>query len=151
GLRMSMPLDGVVTSLALITAMASAVAFGLKPALHATGRAPARALSHSHASDITPRQSRTRRTLVVVQVALSLGLLAVGSQLLAAIRSSDRSAGTDPDQLLMASFDVRQVNMAPDEAERFYARLLDRVSTRPEVGAAGIAPPRAIWTFGKGT
>jgi predicted permease len=151
GLRTSMPLDGTVMSLGLVTVVASAVAFGLKPALQATGRPPASSLSHSHASDITPRQSGARRTLVIAQVALSLGLLGMGSQLLAAIRSTDRAAGTDPDRLLMASFDLRQVNMAPDEAARFYSVLLQRVSARREVAAAGIAPPRAIWTFRKGT
>jgi len=147
-LSMSMPLDSVVISVTVATVVMCAIAFGLAPALRATSRSPARGLSHSHAGDATPQKSRVRRTLVVVQVAVSLALLALGSQLIASIRSTEPAAGTPSGQLLVASFDVRQLKMSPDQAQRFYATLLARVSARPEVAAAGLAPARGASSHG---
>jgi predicted permease len=144
-----MPLDATVVSLALAAALASALGCGLAPAFRITARQPATAFSPFRNSD-RPVQTRSRRVLVVVQVALSLGLLATGLQLVAALKGTARTVGTPPDRLLMVSFDLRQLDFQAPEADAFYAQLLERVSQLPQIEAAGIAPPRAVWTLRRG-
>jgi len=131
------PNAGVVTA-TFATVLICAIGFGVGPALRAASGSPARGLRQSHAGDVTPRQSFTRRALVVGQLVVSLGLLGMGSQLIAATRLPSKDAGTPPNQLLLASFDLNQVNMPADQTERFYTEILARVSARPEVEAAGV-------------
>ena len=84
----------------------------------------AAALEHARSvgarSDAIPRQSRMRRLLIVAQVALSLGLLATGSQLVGTVRAQAVSAGTPADRLLIARFDLRPFKLSPAETETFY-------------------------------
>lgn len=135
--------DGGVVIASLATVVVCAVAFGLAPALRAASRSATRGLTHSHAGEVSPRQSFIRRGLVVGQIVVSLGLLAIGTQLLAVTRMPAGEAGTLANQLLLASFDLNQVNLPAEEAERFYAELLARVSSRAEVEAAGLTYPGA--------
>jgi predicted permease len=95
------------------------------------------------------RESGLRRWLVCGQVALSLALMAAGVQLTSAFDSVQRSGGTRPDHLLMAHFDLRQTGAA-HRADEFYRQLSAAVSRHPQAVAAGFAPPRAFWTFGRG-
>jgi len=39
--------------------------------------------------------------------------------------------GTDPDRLLMASFDLAELRFSSGESDAFYAALLDRASRLP--------------------
>jgi hypothetical protein len=88
--------------------------------------------------------------MVVAQVALSLGLLATGWQLVATVRSQAVSSGTPADRLLIARFNLRPLDGAADDAEPFYARLLVGASRLAGVEAAGLARHTSIWTFGQG-
>jgi predicted permease len=135
-----MPLDGTVVAGALVTAFLTALGFGLVPALQATGQRPSAALGTSPAgSGGTRSESRGRRVLVAVQVALSLGLLATGFQLTSALESLAEPPGTEPDRLLLASFNLTQLRFSSAESDAFYASLLDRVSRLPGVRAAGLS------------
>jgi len=86
----------------------------------------------------------------VAQIAASLALLATGAQLISFLPAQAASAGTPPDRLLMASFDVGQLRMSRVEGEMFYRRLLERVSALPDADGAGLARKTALWTFGRG-
>src|SRR6185436_10969839 len=135
-----MPLDGTVAAGALVTAFLTALGFGLVPALQAAGQHPSVALGTSPAgSGGTRSESRGRRALVAGQVALSLGLLATGFQLTSALESLSEPPGTDPDRLLLASFDLAQLRFSSAESDAFYAALLDGVSRLPRVEAAGLS------------
>jgi putative ABC transport system permease protein len=135
-----MPLDGTVAAGALVTAFLTALGFGLVPALHAAGQHPSAALGTSPAaSGGTRAESRGRRALVACQVALSLALLATGFQLTSALESLAEPPGTEPDRLLLASFDLAQLRFSSTESDAFYAALLDGVSRLPGVGAAGLS------------
>ena len=135
-----MPLDGTVVAGALVTAFLTALGFGLVPALQAAGQHPSAALGTSPAgSGGTRSESRGRRALVAGQVALSLGLLATGFQLTSALESLAEPPGTDPDRLLLASFDLAQLRFSSAESDAFYAALLDGVSRLPGVEAAGLS------------
>jgi predicted permease len=140
-----MPLDGTVVAGALVTALLTALGFGLVPALRATGHRPSAVLGTSPAgSGGTRSESRGRRVLVGGQIALSLGLLATMFQLSAMLESEP--PGTDPDRMLVASFDLAQLRFSSGESNAFYAELLDRVSRLPGVEAAGLSGRDLLWS-----
>lgn len=135
--QITMPFDAAVGLGALLTVVLSAVALGLGPALRVAARPPARGLGLGHAGAAAPAHPRFQRALVAGQVAASLALLAVGGQLVALTQLDGRQFGTNPDQLVVATFDLRDANLPPDRAAEFYDRLLERLSARIEVAAAG--------------
>ncbi|MGH7343530.1 MAG: ABC transporter permease [Candidatus Rokuibacteriota bacterium] len=144
------PLDGTVVAGALAAAFLTALGFGLVPALRAASQQPSATLGTSPAgSGGTRGQSRGHRALVAGQIALSLGLLATGFQLTSALESLAEPPGTDPDRLLLASFDLAQIRFSSAEIDVFYAALLDRASRLPGVEAAGLSSRNLArsWTF----
>jgi predicted permease len=144
-----MPLDGTVVAGALVTALLTALGFGLVPALRAAGQRPSAALGTSPAgSGGTRAESRGRRVLVAGQIALSLGLLASVFQLASTLQSEP--PGTDPDRMLVASFDLAQLRFSSGESNAFYAELLDRVSRIPGVEAAGLSGRDLLWSSRSG-
>jgi hypothetical protein len=147
-MALPMPIDGTVVAGALVAAFLTALAFGLVPALQASGQRPSAALGTSPAgSGGTRAQARGRRALVAGQVALSLGLLAVGFQLTAGLVSLAEPPGSDPDRLLLASFDLEQLRFSSDESDAFYEALVDGASRIPGVEAAGLADRELLWTW----
>lgn len=145
-----MPIDWRVVTFAVGLAVVSAVGFSMMPALRVSSVRPGAALGASRPGDAGPGKARTRRVLVVAQVALSIGLLATGAQMITFLPAQMQTAGTPPDRLLMASFDVSLLRMSAPEGRAFYERLLERVSTLPEADGAGLARKTAIWMFGQG-
>ena len=142
--------DVGVIVFAIAASLASVLLFGLAPAVRMSAAGPGSVLGTSRAGD-TPGRSRLRQTLVAVQVALALGLLATGGQLLPAVASLMAVTGAaDPARLLMVPFDLAQLNASPAEAEQFYGSLVERVERLPGVEHVGLARTSAIWTFGHG-
>ena len=140
GFGFPMRLDATVMAGALATAFVTALAFGLAPAFQATSQRPSAALGTAHAgSGGTRSQSRGRRALVAGQVALSLGLLGTAFQLTSAVETVAQPPATDPDRLLLASFDVAQLRFSAAESDAFYAALLDGASRLPGVEAAALS------------
>jgi predicted permease len=139
-----------VVGFAVLVSFASVLVFGLAPAMRLSaprGGAATRSLR----SGEMPRRPRGRQVLVAVQVALSLGLLATGSQLISAVRHMAGVTGAiDPSRLLMVSFDLSQLNAPEARANAFYERLRERVERLPGVQSAGLAAEHAMWTFGRG-
>ena len=148
---LSMPIDATVLAWTLVTAAVSAVASGLVPAFRVTAHAPLRALSVSRgATWETPAESRGKRVMVVVQVAVAIGVLVAGTQLISLVEGQGGSGGTPADRLFMASFDLAQLEFSPEAADAFYQRLLDGASRLPGADAVGLARRTAVWTFGRG-
>jgi predicted permease len=141
-----MPLDGTVVAGAFATAFVTALAFGLAPAFQTTRQDPSAALGTAPAgSGGTRSEARGRRVLVAGQVALSLGLLAIGFQLTAGLESQAKPLGTEPDRLLLASFDLEQLRFSSAESDAFYAALLGGASRLPGVEAAGLSGRDLLW------
>jgi predicted permease len=141
-------IDASVVLYTVAASLASVVGFGLVPALRMSSARPGAALGSSRTGEDRPR-SRMRQGLVVAQVALSLGLLATGGQLVTGVkRLNDVTGAQDPARLLMVSFDLAQLKMAPSAAESFYQQLLERVRRLPGVERAGLTHAAGIWTFG---
>jgi putative ABC transport system permease protein len=145
------PFDPAVLGWTVLTAVCTTLAFGLAPAVRVSAQKPSSTLgSGSARTDSAPRQSRTRRMLIVSQVALSLGLLATAWQLVATVRGQALSSGAPGNQLLLARFDLQPLNLAGGGAEAFYEDLASRASRLPGVEAAGVAGHTVVWTFGQG-
>ena len=150
-LALPMPIDATVIGWTVLTAAICAVASGLIPAFRVTARAPLQALSVSRAStELTPSESRGKRVMLVSQIALSIGVLVAGTQLLALVEGQGGTAETPPERLLMTSFDLDQLRYSPESATSFYQRLLDVASRLPDAEAVGLARPTSVWTFGRG-
>jgi putative ABC transport system permease protein len=131
-------IDTRVQTFTIAAVIVTAMAFGLGPALHVATRA-ADPRGPSQLARGTS-QSRVRFILIAAQSALSLGLLATGAQFVNTVRTDFASPGAPgAEHLLIASFDVEPLNMAPAAADDFYARLLERTASLPGVVAAGFA------------
>lgn len=138
--------DGRVAAFAVLVSCASVFIFGLAPAVRLAGLGGGTALGSARAGE-TPRRSRTQQALVAIQVALCIGLLATGAQLITGVDQLVGATGVDsPARLLMVSFDLSQLNAPPARAEAFYSGLLQRVERVPGVEHVGLGGTGAVWT-----
>jgi predicted permease len=130
--------DWRLIAFAAAIAAVTCILFGLTPALRAT-RVPPGAAMKASGRGLTAGRERfsLRRTLVVVQVALSLVLLA-GALLFTRSLSKLASVNTgfQQDGILIARADLRRLNLAEDQRVVFRAQLLERLRAIPGVEAA---------------
>jgi len=132
-------LDPQVLAFALGLSVATAVLFGLVPALRITRRATTSLETGSHASHDRSWQ-RSWRLLVAAEVALALVLL-VGSGLL--IQSLWRilrvDLGFEPQSVVAVRFDLPASRYEESASiARFHRELIDTVEGAPGVEAAGV-------------
>jgi len=134
--------------------------FGLTPALRAT-RIELSAVMKTTGRGLTAGGGRLslRRALVVVQVALSLVLVASA---LLFTRSLNKlltlDAGFNQENLLVARVNFRRLNIAPERRIEFKSQLLERIKAVPGVQAVAEADTlpltgggrgNAVWAEGK--
>src|SRR5580700_6763671 len=121
-------LDPRVLLFTILASVASALLFGLAPALQSTKPDLVPALKSGKADDGKRRRFVGRNTLVVAQVAGALLLLVFATQ---AYRGSSillsRPAGFRTSHLLMASFDTTLARYTPDQSKAFFKPLIERV------------------------
>jgi len=86
-------IDARVVAFAVAAALATSVAFGLVPAVAATGASPARAIASAGRGTVGPAGASARKSLVVGEMALAV-VLVVAAALL--VRSYARLSGVDP-------------------------------------------------------
>jgi predicted permease len=112
----------------------TALLFGLAPALRATRPDLVGALKNEPA--VYGRRARfgTRNTLVVVQVALSLVLLAgAGLFLRSLLNASSIDIGMKPDNVLLMAFDPQQQKYPRQKTQQLLSELRQRVLALPGV------------------
>jgi putative ABC transport system permease protein len=133
-----MGVNGAVIAFATLIALATALLFGLAPALQARAGGMAAALRDADRGASSGRLTRTRRVLVGVEVALALVLL-VGAGLLvrsfAALQSVDPGFRTER----VLSFRISTGTGTYPEAahvREFQTSLLERLNGMPGVEAA---------------
>ena len=131
--------DATVFAFGFVVTTAIALAFGAIPALQASKSDPHRDLQHGWRRG-SGGHYRTRRALVVAEVALALVLL-VGSGLL--LRSLERlfavDAGFDPSGLLTMQVQINGHRFDDYRASyRFFERALDAVRGVPGVTAVAL-------------
>ena len=143
---MAAPLSAPALIFTSAASLLCALGFGLGPAVRAVRRTAT--LGSSRVGDQNPSRMRARRALVVVQVALSLGLLATGAQMIGAVQRLFGTTGAvEPERLVLASFDLDQLKLPQPAGEDFYHQLLDRASQIPGVESVALAPRAALWTW----
>jgi predicted permease len=131
-------LDARLLVFAVGVSLLTGLLFGVLPAVRAVHVDPGLALKHSRAVGALT-QNRTRRALVVLQIALSLSLL-VGAALF--VRSLWNVAafhsGVDVDHALVARVDLRRTNYSPEARLAFYESAVSRLSTLPGIERAAV-------------
>ncbi len=132
-------LDWRVLCFTAMIAIATAVLFGMLPAFQASRIRPNEQLKEGGRGGMEAvNRGRTRRTLVVTELALAVVLLA-GSGLL--IRSLSRlmaiDPGFQPKGVLTARIDLPNTKYATDaKRDQFFAQLLENVRQLPGVRSA---------------
>lgn len=123
---------------AAFVAITTCVLFGLAPALRAT-RVEAATAMRANGRGLTAGKERLtlRRALVVVQVSLTLVLVA-GSVLFSRslVKLGHVDTGFDQDGLLVASVGLSNLGMAPELRSDFNKQLLDQIKALPGVEQA---------------
>jgi len=132
-------LDPRVLLFTIMASVASALLFGLAPALQSTRPDLVPALK-SGKSDDGKRRFLGRNTLVIAQVAGALLLLVCATQAYrgaSMVRSAP--AGFRTNHLLLASFNPTLARYTPEQAKGFYKLLLERVRNLAGVKSAALA------------
>jgi predicted permease len=136
-------IDGRLLLFALALSLLTSLLFGLLPAMRATRVDPARALRQSHAAGGLARD-RTRRVLVMAQIALSLPLLAGAGLFAQSLRQAWAvKTGFDVDHLLIVKVDLKHAGYAAEAREAFYNLAVARLASVRGVDGAAVAhfPP----------
>jgi predicted permease len=133
-------LDGWVLGFTLLVALATAVLFGLFPALRISANDPGTALREGGRTGAGPRRQRVWSLLVATEVALAVVLLA-GTGLL--LRSFWRTISVDPGftagGVLTVEINLPQlVYDTNEQAIVYYDRLLAELAAIPGVERAGV-------------
>ncbi len=133
-------LDARSLAFLFAVALVCGVLFGLLPALQATRPDLAPSLKDAGAHSATRPALRSKRVLVVAQVALSLILL-VGSGLFARSLANLQAVdpGFHPQHLITFNVDAPLSGYPLDRAPLVYAALRERFASLPGVSAAAVA------------
>ena len=134
-------IDGVVLVFAAGVTTATALVFGLVPALQGSATSVVSALKESAASvTASPRRARLRQALVVAQVALSLLLLiSAGLFLRTLVNAQSADPGFSTRRGLVSAIDLQPAGYDVARGRVFQQQLLDRVRELRGVEAATIA------------
>jgi len=133
-------LDPRVLLVTILASVASALVFGLAPALQSTKPDLVPALKSGKADDRKRRRFLGRNTLVIVQVAGAFLLLILATQ---AYRGTSilisAPAGFRANHLLVASFNPSLARYTPERSREFYKLLLEKARNLAGVKSAALA------------
>ena len=135
-------IDLMALAFALAVSVGVAFLFGLAPAVHAARGGRRQTLQEGDARGGTSRTAtRTRRTLVTVELALSVVLLAgAGLALRSIARLRQVDPGFDRGNVLTASISLPGIRYGTNaKATAFHYQFRDRIAALPGVEAVGIA------------
>jgi predicted permease len=131
-------LDARLLLFVLTVSLVTAALFGVMPAIRAAQVDPVQALKDSRAVGGL-KHNRTRRALVVLQIAVSLALLVGAGLFVRSLRQvSAIRSGIEIDRVLVARVDLNRAHYTPEAREEFYQSALARLSTHPRVERAAI-------------
>jgi len=120
---------------------ATGVLFGLFPALHATRPDLASALKGQAGQPSGARSAaRFRSSLVMVQIALSMGLLTVAGFFAKSLLNISRvDLGVEVDHVVTFRLSPQQNGYTPERTRQFFEEVLDRLATLPGVTSVAAA------------
>jgi putative ABC transport system permease protein len=129
-------LNPEVLCFSIAVSVLSGILFGLAPAVHASRKNLSVSLKEGERGS-TGGHGRTRSTLVVTEVALSLVLL-IGAGLIVKsfVRLMKVDPGFDPDRVLVFNLGL-PLSATPSRQDDFYLQVQDRVEAVPGVRSAG--------------
>jgi predicted permease len=131
--------DAQVLAFAMVTSCATAVVFGLLPALRATGIDPLGALKSGGGADRGIVRIPLGRTLVVTQIVVSLVLLVTaGLFVRSLINLREIELGFDPDRVLLFRMTPPAAEQAVslDSRRNLYRQLTARAESVPGIAGA---------------
>jgi predicted permease len=148
-LALDFSLDTTVLLFTLGLSVLTGLLFGLAPAIRASRPTLIPALrDDGFVPDERSRRFNLRKTLVVVEVGLSLALLiATGLFVRSLVATQAVSPGFDAERLLNAPLNINLLRYTTDQGREFYTRVVERVEAIPGVDAAAVA---RIQVFGGG-
>ena len=130
--------DPVVLGFAALVTLATAIAFGVGPALRLAHVSPVRALRQQSRSTSTRAQGRLRNVLAAAQLALALTLLIGAGVLLASFYRLQRvDLGFRVDNVLTFEVNLPSVRYSMERRVLFHEELARRLRAIPSVNAAG--------------
>lgn len=139
-LQVDTSLDWKVLGFATLAALATGVAFGLAPALRATKLNLTTEFQGGARTLGAGSRGALAKTLMIVQVALSLILLIGAGLFIRTLHNLQNvDIGYNREQLLLFQVNVGATGVPPPQALAFYQRLRDRVGVLPGVQHASFS------------
>ena len=145
-------LDWRVLAFTTLVAVATAVLFGLAPALRASRVRPNEALKEQGRGLSTERRFGLGSVLVVTQVALSLVLLVAAGLFMRTFASlANLDIGFERDGVLVVNVNARRVPVEPADRAAFYERLRQAAAGVSGVSSASVSAVTPVsgssWAF----
>src|SRR3989441_8701104 len=146
-------MDARLLLASLVLSLASAIAFGLAPALQSTRGNLVEGLKAADVEPLGRKRLWGRNVLVVAQVSASLMLLTASFLMVRGFHSGlgegMEFAKVAKDHVLMARFDPRLLQYDAARTQRFYQQLTERTRQAPGVQSAGLTqnPPLGLEDF----
>jgi predicted permease len=138
-IQFSFRVDYRVLAFTLVASIASAILFGLAPALQSTRSDLVTALK-SGESDPVRKRMLGRRALVVVQIAGSVVLVVAAAQLYRGLEDMLYGQhGFRTDHRITMRFAPAEIGYSPEQTEQFYRTLLERARNTAGVKSAALA------------
>ncbi len=135
------PLDWRVLTFACGLALVTGILFGIAPALRATGNNASAALKESSRS-VTGSRGRLSKSLLVVQVAVSLVLLIGAGLFLRTVDNLRRvDVGFNPRNLVLFAVNPQLNRYDSARIGTLYAEMVERLRTTPGVKAVTLSNP----------
>ena len=136
-------IDWRAVAFAAVVSLLAGLGFGLAPALRSSRAPLGAALAEGGRSVGGRAQRRALRTLIGLEVALSLMLLIGAGLMIRSFLALQRTEpGLDPTGVLVANVALPTAKYPTDERNRaFFGGLLERLAASPESRSAGIIDP----------
>jgi len=136
--NVNVALDGTVLAVSVVVVIATAIVFGLGPAIEASQSDLVVALKDGDTRGGL-RRSRLRHLLVAGQVALSMLLLAGGGLFVRSLQHVRHiDLGFDPTGLVTTMIDLKLQGYSADDSTRFWGRLLREVQRLPRTQSVSL-------------
>lgn len=124
----------------LLAALASALVFGLAPAIQSFKTQVVSALKNAETDMSRPRRTLGRSTLVIAQISLSMVLLVAAGMLVDGFHKLlGASPGFRTDHIMLSEFNTSLVLYTPEKTRLFYRDLIDRARAVPGVKSASLS------------
>jgi predicted permease len=140
GVTLDLSLDWRVLAFMAAVTAATALVFGIAPAVGLSGVSANDAIKEQSRSVTGDRRFGVRNVLVAIQVALSLALLIGGVLFVRTLTAlSGTKLGFDPEGLALINVDARQNDQSREARLALYERLRESVAAVPGVTGAAVS------------